>query len=132
MWPFRRRRHDAVGILRLGDVPDSDDAYDVYIVGETRLRDTYEQVLDAATDGEREAGRLHRWATLVRLVDPAVPTTAVVAVEFDGRRGGYLRPPHVDAVAARIESAGVAALEVPAVIEVAPSGFAVRLAIPPA
>ena len=77
---------------------------------------------------EQESGALRRWATLVPVHDPKYGV-ADLAVELDGRRACYLRPPHLGRMAARIDAANVMALEVPALIERGPAGPTVTLRI---
>jgi hypothetical protein len=129
MWPFRRKPRPApTGTLRLGE-PSADAAdYAVYTVGESRFPDTYASVWSAADDVERQDGRLRRWATLVPVHDPAYGV-ADLAVELDGMRACYLRPPHLGRMAAIIDRAHVAALEVPALVERGPAGPTVMLLI---
>lgn len=129
MWPFRRRQRPApTGTLRLGE-PSSDPAdYAVYTVSESRFPDTFAAVWAAATESEQEAGLLRRWATLVTVHDPKYGV-ADLAVEFDGLRACYLRPPHLGRMAARIDLENVAALEVPAQVERGPAGPTVTLRI---
>jgi hypothetical protein len=129
MWPFRRKQRLApTGTLRLGE-PSTDPAdYPVYTVSESRFPDTFTAVWSTATEDEREAGVLRRWATLVPVNDPKYGV-ADLAVEFDGQRACYLRPPHLGRLAARIERENVEALEVPALVERGPAGPTVTLRI---
>lgn len=129
MWPFRRQQRPApTGTLRLGE-PSTDPAdYAVYAVSESRFPDTFAAVWAAATESEQEAGLLRRWATLVPVHDPTYGV-ADLAVEFDGMRACYLRPPHLGRMAARIDQENVVALEVPAQVERGPAGPTVTLRI---
>jgi hypothetical protein len=129
MWPFRRKQRPApAGTLRLGE-PSTDPAdYSVYTVSESRFPDTFAAVWATATDDEHEAGLLRRWATLVPVHDPKYGV-ADLAVEFDGLRACYLRPPNLGRMAARIDRENVEALEVPALVERGPAGPTVTLLI---
>ena len=129
MWPFRRRQRPApAGTLRLGE-PSADPAdYGVYTVSESRFPDAFTAVWSRATDDEQAAGVLRRWATLVPVHDPKYGV-ADLAVEFDGLRACYLRPPHLGRMAAHIDRENVAALEVPALVERGPAGPMVTLLI---
>lgn len=129
MWPFRRRRHaEPSGTLRIGEhSPDPAD-YAVYTVSEGRFPDTYAAVWSTATEAERAEGLLRRWATLVPVRDPKYGI-ADLAVDFEGLRACYLRPPHLGRMAARIEEANVEALEVPALVQRSPAGATVTLRI---
>jgi hypothetical protein len=129
MWPFRRQQRPApTGTLRIGEhSPDPAD-YAVYTVSESRFPETFATVWSGASAGEQEAGVLRRWATLVPVHDPKYGV-ADLAVEFDGLRACYLRPPHLGRMAARIEQENVEALEVPALVERGPAGPTVTLRI---
>jgi hypothetical protein len=129
MWPFRRKQRPApTGTLRVGE-PSVDPAdYTVYTVSESRFPDAFAAVWSNATDDEQQSGSMRRWATLVPVHDPKYGV-ADLAVELGGRRACYLRPPHLGRVAARIETANVMALEVPALIERGPAGPTVILRI---
>jgi hypothetical protein len=129
MWKFRRKPRPApTGVLRLGEPSAGPGDYSVYTVSESRFPDTFTAVWSGATDDEREAGVLRRWATLVPVHDPKYGV-ADLAVEFDGQRACYLRPPHLGRLAARIEQENVEALEVPALVQRGPAGPTVTLRI---
>ena len=129
MWPFRRRqRPEATGTLRVGEHSSDPSAYAVYTVSESRFPDTFTALLAGADEDERQAGALRRWAALVPIRDPQFGV-ADLAVEFDGRRAGYLRPPHLGRLAARIDAEHVAALEVPALVVWGPAGPTVTLRV---
>ncbi|MBI1351335.1 MAG: hypothetical protein GC156_09470 [Actinomycetales bacterium] len=131
MWPFRRRpRVQPSGCLRIGAPRPDPDAYGVWTVGESRNPETFAALWGSASDVEVHEAVLRRWATLVPIHDPPFGV-AEVAVEFDGRRAAYLRPPHLGEIARRIEAAGTATAEVPALIERSPAGATVRLLIDP-
>ncbi len=109
--------------------PSADQAdYGVYTVSESRFPETFAAVWQSATGSEQESGVMRRWATLVPVHDPKFGV-ADLAVEFDGLRACYLRPPHLGRMAARIARENVAALEVPALIERGPAGPTVTLRI---
>lgn len=129
MWSLRRKQRSApTGTLRLGE-PSADHAdYGVYTVSESRFPETFAAVWQMATGVEQESGVLRRWATLVPVHDPEYGV-ADLAVEFDGLRACYLRPPHLGRMAARIERENVETLEVPALIERGPAGPTVTLRI---
>lgn len=129
MWTFRRRRRAAPsGTLRIGE-PSADRAdYAVYTVSEGRFPDTYAALWATATEAERDEGLLRRWARLVPVRDPKYGV-ADLAVELDGMRACYLRPPHLGRMATRIEEENVEALEVPALVERGPAGATVTLRI---
>lgn len=129
LWPFRRRRPEASGTLRLGEHSDDPDAYAVLTVSESRFPDTFTALWGNATAEERQAGSVRRWAVLVPIIDPRMGRAADLAVDLDGMRACYLRPPHLDRLAARIASANVEALEVPAIVEWGPAGPTVRLRV---
>ncbi len=71
-------------------------------MSESRFPDAFTAVWSSATDDEQEAGVLRRWATLVPVHDPKYGV-ADLAVEFDGLRACYLRPPHLGRMAALID-----------------------------
>lgn len=127
MWAFRRRRRaEPSGTLRVGDhSPDAAD-YSVYTVSEGRFPEAFAALWSTATEAERDEGLMRRWATLVPVQDPKYGV-ADLAVELDGRRACYLRPPHLGRMAARIEEGNVEALEVPALVERGPAGATVTL-----
>lgn len=129
MWPFRRKQRPApAGTLRLGE-PSADAAdYGVYTVSEGRFPDAFAALWAGATQEEAGQGSLRRWATLVPVHDPRYGV-ADLAVEFDGQRACYLRPPHLGRMAAVIDQANVEALEVPALVERGPAGPTVTLRI---
>ena len=129
MWPFRRKQRPApAGTLRLGE-PSADAAdYGVYTVSESRFPDAFTAVWSTATDDEQQAGVLRRWAALVPVHDPKYGV-ADLAVEFDGLRACYLRPPHLGRMAAVIDRENVEALEVPALVQRGPAGPTVMLRI---
>lgn len=129
MWPFRRTPRPAPrGTLRLGEPSTDPSDYAVYTVSESRFPDTFTAVWSSATDAEQSEGLLRRWATLVPVHDPKYGV-ADLAVEFDGLRACYLRPPHLGRMAARMDREHVAALEVPALVERGPAGPTVTLRI---
>jgi hypothetical protein len=129
MWPFRRRpRAQPSGTLRLGEHGVEPADYAVFTVGESRFPETFRALLAAADADERANGTVRRWATLVPIHDPAFGV-ADLAVEIDGMRAGYLRPPHLGRLAARIDTENVAALEVPALVVWGPAGPTVTLRI---
>lgn len=129
MWPFRRaQRPVPTGTLRLGEPSLDPGDYSVYTVSESRFPDAFASVWASATEEEQDCGVLRRWATLVPVHDPKYGV-ADLAVEFDGQRACYLRPPHLGRIAARIESENVEALEVPALVERGPAGPTVTLRI---
>lgn len=129
MWPFRRqRRPAAAGTLRLGEPSADASDYSVYAVSESRFPDTFAAVWSTASDSEQRDGLLRRWARLVPVRDPKYGV-ADLAVEFDGLRACYLRPPHLGRIAARIEQENVESLDVPALIERGPAGPTVTLLI---
>ena len=97
-------------------------------MSESRFPDTFTAVWSTATDSEQRDGVLRRWATLVPVRDPKYGV-ADLAVEFDGLRACYLRPPHLGRIAALIEQENVESLEVPALIERGPAGPTVTLLI---
>jgi hypothetical protein len=128
MWPFRKRRPEPLGSLRLGE-PGMDPAdYSVFTVSESRHGPTFEELWNGATEDERQARLLHRWATLVPVRDPAFGV-ADLAVEFDGRRACYVRPPHLGRLAARLDAENLETLEVPALIAWGPVGPTVTLRV---
>jgi hypothetical protein len=129
MWSLRRRRRpEATGTLRIGDPSPDPSDYRVFTVSESRYPDTFDALFHGADDDERTSGTLRRWGTLVPIRDPRFGV-AELAVEFDGLRACYLRPPHLGRLAARIDAANVATLEVPALITWGPAGPSVTLRV---
>jgi hypothetical protein len=129
MWPFRRRqRAEPSGTLRVGEHSPEPADYPVYTVSEGRFPDTYAALWSTATEVEQEEGLMRRWAMLVPVRDPKYGV-ADLAVELDGMRACYLRPPHLGRMAARIEEENVEALEVPALVQRGPAGATVTLRI---
>ncbi len=112
--------------MRLGAHSSNPDDYRVWTVSESRHLDVFEGLWADATPTEHGGTALRRWAALVPIRDPQFGV-ADVAVQFDGRTGCYLRPPHLDTAARRTEAERVARLEVPALIERGPGGVTVRL-----
>ncbi len=129
LWPFGRRRPDPDGTLRLGEHSEDPGDYTVLTVSESRFPGAFTALWGHASHSERDAGVVRRWAVLVPVVDPRVGRVADLGVEIEGNRACYLRPPHLDRLATRIESANVLTLEVPALIEWGPAGPTVRLLI---
>lgn len=127
MWPFRRRaKPEATGSLRLGEHSADEDAYTVLTVSESRHPEPFAAMWLAASDSERERGRIRRWASLHPVRDPAFGVADIV-VRFDDQTACYLRPPHLGRAATRMDDAHVLCLEVPAIIEWGPAGPTVRL-----
>lgn len=128
MWPFRRHRHAASGSIRLGHPSSDPSAYNVYAVSENRHPDVFDDLWSSALPDDLAAGEVRLWATLVPVYDPKFGV-ADVLVQIDGRTACYLRPPHLDRVAARLARAHAEQMEVPALIEAGPIGPTVRLLI---
>ena len=126
MWPFRRRRPEPSGSVRLGD-PTSDPTADtVLTVSEHRFPDTYTALWDSADDDERAARIVLRTASLVPIRDPQFGV-ADLEVRIVGRLAAYLRPPHLGRVARAIEAAHAESAEAPALVEWGPVGPTTRL-----
>ena len=129
MWPFRRRaRPEPIGTKREGEHSANLDDYAVLTVSESRHPEVFARLWEQASSTERDQGRVKRWATLVPVRDPKFGV-ADLSVRFDEETACFLRPPHLGIVAARIDQAHVASLEVPALVEWGPAGPTVRLRI---
>lgn len=114
--------------MRLGEPSAASSDYTVFIVSESRFPETYSALWEAATEDERTAGDARRWATLVPVFDPRLGTPEVI-VQFDGMTAGYLRPPHLDRLAALARDRNVETIEVPALVVRGPAGPTVMLIV---
>jgi len=130
LWPFGPRAVEPTGALRIGAHSADAADYAVLTVGELRFPAAFTGLWTHASHEEREAGVVRCWAVLVPVVDPRVGRVADLGVEFEGVRACYLRPPHLDLLAARIAAENVLTLEVPALVEWGAAGPSVRLLIP--
>jgi len=126
MWPFRRRRPEPSGSVRMGEPTSDPSAFTVLTVSEHRFPDTYAALWDSAGDDERAARSLVRIASLVPIPDPQFGV-ADLEVRIDGRLAAYLRPPHLGMVARAIDAANAVSAEAPALVEWGPVGPTTRL-----
>jgi hypothetical protein len=126
MWPFRRRRPEPTGSVRLAEATTDPAAFTVLTVSEHRFPDTYAALWDSAGDDERAARTLVRTASLVPIPDPQFGV-ADLEVRIDGRLAAYLRPPHLGMVARAIDAANAVSAEAPAIVEWGPVGPTTRL-----
>lgn len=126
MWPFRRRRPEPAGSVRLGGATTDPAAFAVLTVSEHRFPDTYTALWESADDDERAARMLVRTAALVPIRDPKFGV-ADLEVRIDGRLAAYLRPPHLGMVARAIDASNAVSAEAPALVEWGPVGPTTRL-----
>ncbi len=126
---FRRAKRAPQGSLRLGDHSENAADYNVFTVSESRFPESFAQLWDQASEEERLAKQIRRWAVLTPITDPATKLVADLPAEIDGLRVSYLRPPHLTILAARITKDNVETLEVPALVEWGPAGPTVLLIV---
>jgi hypothetical protein len=126
---FKRAKPAPQGSLRLGDHSENDSDYGVFTVSESRFPESFAQLWDQASDDERAAKRIRRWAVLTPITDPATKLVADLPAEIGGLRVSYLRPPHLTVLAKRITEENLETLEVPALVEWGPAGPTVLLII---
>ena len=116
MWPFRRRTPPS-DVVRLGELSDNDNDYDVLTVGQSRLGESF-QALGIQADTAARYG----WATLRPVVDPRMNAIADITVIVDGHVVGYLRPPALDMAIALLSEHNTRTLEVPVRLAWGPAG----------
>jgi len=126
---FKRAKPLPQGSLRLGAHSEAEGDYNVFTVSESRFPESFAQLWDQASDDERAAQRIRRWAVLTPITDPATKLVADLPAEIDGLRVSYLRPPHLTVLAKRITEENLETLEVPALVEWGPAGPTVLLII---
>lgn len=122
MWPFRRRKEPRLESVSIGTPSTDPDDYSVLTVGQSRLGDSFTALGFTNDDAPR-----FELATLAPHVDPGMKRVADVEVRVHGHVVGYLRPPALDTAIGLLTEHRAAALEVPAMIFVAPSGPEVRV-----
>ena len=103
--------------------------YNVFTVSESRFPESFAHLWTCASDEERNAKQIRRWAVLTPVSDPLSKLIADLAASIDGQRVCYLRPPHLTFLAHRIVQENVETLEVPALVEWGPAGPTVMLLI---
>ena len=116
MWPFRRRTPPS-DVVRLGELSDNDNDYDVLTVGQSRLGESCQPL-----GIEPDTAARYRWATLRPVVDPRMNAIADITVIVDGHVVGYLRPPALDMAIALLSEHNTRTLEVPVRLAWGPAG----------
>lgn len=124
MWPFRRR-NPPTDVVRLGELSDQDNDYDVLTVGQSRLGDSFD-----ALGVQSESPTRYLWCTLTPIVDPRMKSIADITISMEGHIVGYLRPPALDTVISLLSEHNTRTLETPARLSWGPVGPEVTLRIP--
>ncbi len=73
---FRRAKRAPQGSLRLGDHSENAADYNVFTVSESRFPESFAQLWDQASEEERLAKQIRRWAVLTPITDPATKLVA--------------------------------------------------------
>ena len=125
----KRAKSAPQGTLQFGAQCETDADYNMFTVSESKFPESFAHLWDQASDDERAAQRIRRWAVLTPITDPATKRVADLPASIDGLRVPFLRQPHLTFLAQRIERENVETLEVPALVEWGPARPTVLLMV---